>query len=58
MTLSGSPVRSTTPTNCWHPHGWDTQEATRREWDDLPEANRAVMLDVVRTLLEANVIKP
>jgi len=37
--------------------GWSTQESTRVDWDDLPEANRATMVATFRGLLEAGVIE-
>jgi hypothetical protein len=37
-------------------HGWETQEATRVAFDDLPEANRKVMVDTVLALLSRGVI--
>ncbi|KTS90696.1 hypothetical protein NS183_07915 [Microbacterium testaceum] len=33
--------------------GWDTQEASRKPWVDVPEANKRTMRHAVRTLLEA-----
>lgn len=38
--------------------GWETQESTRVEFDELPEANRDLMLSVVGTLLKTDVIDP
>lgn len=39
-------------------YGWETQEATRTAWDDLPTANKALMLSVVDTLITTAVIVP
>lgn len=33
--------------------GWETQEASRKPWVDVPEANKRTMRYAVRTLLEA-----
>jgi hypothetical protein len=38
--------------------GWSTQEASRQAWEDVPEENRALMCNVVRCLLESDVIRP
>ena len=37
-------------------HGWKPQESTRVAWEDLPEQNRTLMIEVVRTLLSDGVI--
>ena len=39
-------------------YGWETQEATRTRWDELPTANKALMLSVVDTLLTTGIIVP
>jgi hypothetical protein len=33
--------------------GWETQEASRKPWSDVPEANKATMRAAVRALLDA-----
>lgn len=37
-------------------HGWETQEASRVAFNDLPEANRQAMLSTVRALIDRGVI--
>lgn len=37
-------------------HGYETREESRTEWDALPAANRGLMVDTVRDLLEAGVL--
>lgn len=37
-------------------HGWKPQEETRAPWESLPEANRSLMIAVVRELLRDGVI--
>jgi hypothetical protein len=37
-------------------HGWETQERSRTEWGDLPEANRTLMVATVEKLLERGAI--
>jgi hypothetical protein len=32
--------------------GWETQEASRKPWEDVPEANKATMRAAVGALLE------
>lgn len=32
-------------------HGWATQEASRKPWADVPEANKATMREAVKVLL-------
>ena len=39
-------------------HGWETQEATRSIFDDLPAENRQTMLSTVQALLDRRVIAP
>lgn len=39
-------------------HGWETQEATRTSFDDLPAENRQTMISTVQALLDRNVIAP
>jgi hypothetical protein len=39
-------------------HGWETQDATRVHWNDLPPNNRALMIRAVRSLLDRDVIAP
>lgn len=36
--------------------GWETQERSRTEWDDVPEENRKLMIAVVEELLESGLI--
>ena len=37
--------------------GWETQERSRKPWEDVPEANRRVMLLTVEALLKRGVIR-
>lgn len=37
-------------------YGWTTQEASRVDWDDLPDNQRKLMVHVVANLLAAGVI--
>lgn len=36
--------------------GWETQERSRKEWDELPLENKWLMVKVVEQLLEEKVI--
>ena len=38
-------------------HGWQTQERSRRPWEDVPEENRALMVHVVANLLAEGTIR-
>lgn len=38
-------------------HGYKTREASRKPWSDVPEQNKALMIDVVEQLLEQEVIR-
>lgn len=38
-------------------HGYETREASRKPWSDVPSANKILMIGTVQTLLDANVIK-
>lgn len=38
-------------------HGYETREASRKPWEDVPEQNRGLMIAVVRTLLDTGVIR-
>jgi hypothetical protein len=37
-------------------HGYETREASRRPWADVPEQNKALMIAVVDQLLTTGVI--
>ncbi|WP_327376191.1 hypothetical protein OG393_20930 [Streptomyces sp. NBC_01216] len=37
-------------------HGYETREASRKPWSDVPEQNRALMIAVVGRLLDEGVI--
>lgn len=37
-------------------HGWETQERSRKDWDDVPEANRSLMVAVAADLLDRRII--
>lgn len=37
-------------------HGYETREASRKPWTDVPEQNRGLMVAVVARLLERGVI--
>jgi hypothetical protein len=32
-------------------HGWSTQQASRKPWSDVPEANKATMLEAIDVAL-------
>lgn len=34
-------------------NGWETQERSRKDWDEVPEANKATMRVAVRAVLES-----
>jgi len=38
-------------------HGYETREASRKPWGDVPEQNRGLMIAVVGALLDAGVIR-
>lgn len=38
-------------------HGWETQQRSRVEWEDVPEENRSLMIAVVQELLDEGVIR-
>jgi hypothetical protein len=38
-------------------HGWETQERSRKAWDDVPEENRSLMIAVAQELLDDGVIR-
>ena len=38
-------------------HGWETQQVSRVLWDQLPKANRELMIATVQALLNRGVIK-
>ena len=37
-------------------HGWETQERSRKDWNEVPPENKALMLAVVQTLLDKGII--
>jgi hypothetical protein len=37
-------------------HGYETREASRKPWEDVPEQNRGLMVAVVQSLVDAGVI--
>lgn len=37
-------------------HGYETREASRKPWEDVPENNRELMTAVVEELLENGII--
>ena len=37
-------------------HGYETREASAKSWADVPEQNKALMVAVVRSLLEDGMI--
>ncbi|MFE4658370.1 hypothetical protein ACFRFJ_17030 [Streptomyces hydrogenans] len=37
-------------------HGYETREASRKPWAEVPETNRSLMVAVVRRLLSEGVI--
>jgi hypothetical protein len=37
-------------------HGWQTQERSRKYWEDVPPENKKLMVAVVRELIERGVI--
>lgn len=37
-------------------HGYETREASRKPWEDVPEQNRGLMVAVVARLLERGII--
>ncbi|MFE3122372.1 hypothetical protein ACFXHD_03010 [Streptomyces hydrogenans] len=37
-------------------HGYETREASRKPWSEVPETNRSLMVAVVRRLLSEGVI--
>lgn len=39
-------------------HGWQTQERSRRAWDDVPDENKSLMIAVARALIDAGEIRP
>lgn len=39
-------------------HGWTVQEVTRTTFQDLPDENRLLMVDVAATLIQDGVIEP
>lgn len=39
-------------------HGWETQEGSRRPWDDVPEANKETMRTTIASLLAAGYSLP
>ncbi|MFD5107113.1 hypothetical protein [Streptomyces cinereoruber] len=38
-------------------HGYETREASRKPWADVPEQNKGLMVAVVGRLLEQGVIR-
>lgn len=39
-------------------HGWETQEGSRKPWDDVPEANKETMRTTIASLLAAGYSLP
>ncbi|MFJ6729371.1 hypothetical protein ACIQPQ_31165 [Streptomyces sp. NPDC091281] len=39
-------------------HGYETREASRKPWADVPEQNKNLMIAVVARLLEEGVVRP
>lgn len=39
-------------------HGYRTREASAKPWSEVPMANKALMISVVRDLIERGVIAP
>lgn len=39
-------------------HGWETQHRSRREWEDVPAENRALMVHVADDLIGEGIIWP
>lgn len=39
-------------------YGWETQERSRVSWEDVPDANRELMIAVVDEMLVAELIFP
>lgn len=37
-------------------HGYETREASRKPWSDVPEQNKGLMVAVVQDLLDRGVI--
>lgn len=37
-------------------HGWETQQRSRKVWEEVPEENRRLMVSVAQTLLDKGVI--
>ncbi|WP_416476941.1 hypothetical protein [Streptomyces sp. LKA04] len=39
-------------------HGYETREASRKPWADVPDNNKNLMIAVVARLLEEGVVRP
>jgi hypothetical protein len=39
-------------------HGYETREASRTDWNDVPDQNKRLMIDTVQVLLDTDYIRP
>jgi hypothetical protein len=39
-------------------HGYETREASRKPWTDVPDQNKNLMIAVVARLLDEGVVRP